>query len=530
MQSSSTKLSYRQTGYFSSLVVDYLDAVPALQPFYEHKPSIEGLGNAIKNRMLFSTEREALVSHLNEQYQQVDTGDQVRKNITSLLDPNCFTICAAHQPALFTGSLYFVYKILHAVKLAQRLEKEYPGKKFVPMFWMGSEDADLEELGKFYLGTEKIVWETNQTGAVGRMNTKGVDKLINRVEGELSVQPHGKDLINILKSSYTPGIDIQTATFRLINNLFKDYGVVVLIPDSRVLKRTMIKVFEEDLFSQTASALVSSTIENFPKQYKVQAKPREINLFYLKDAIRGRIEKIGERYIVNDTTISFSAEEIRKELHEFPERFSPNVILRGLYQETVLPNVAFVGGGGETAYWLELKSLFDHYTTPFPVLVLRNSFLIVEKNWEEKIKKMGFDILDFFKSEQELLTELVSRNNNGQIKLEKEKQTAAELYEAMKVKAGAIDQTLLQHVAALQAKTLKPLVELEKKMLRAEKRKYETEQRQIHAIKSSLFPLNGLQERIDNFMPHYGKYGKAFVEAVLENSLATEQEFLVLVV
>ena len=530
MNCSSTKLAYKQTGYFSSLIVDYLDASPALSFLYEHRPTIEGCAKAIKNREQFPTERKALVEHLTEQYKILETSELVQKNIASLSDANTFTVCTAHQPALFTGTLYFVYKILHAIKLARHFEKEFPGKKFVPVYWMGSEDADLEELGKFYLGTEKIVWDTKQTGAVGRMNTKGIDKLLNRIEGELIVQPFGKELMDVLKSSYTPGTDIQTATFTLLNRLFQEWGLVVLIPDSRVLKSKMIKLFEEDLFHQTASKLVSETIEKFPKQYKVQANPREINLFYLKESVRGRIEKIGDRFVIHDTNLSFSEDEIKAELAQFPERFSPNVILRGLFQETILPNIAFVGGGGETAYWLELKSLFQHFKTPYPVLVLRNSFLLAEKKWKDKIERMGFGLHDFFQSEQTLMNQLVARNKNGELKLEKEKETANQLYELMKSKVSSIDPTLAQHVEALQVKALKPLLELEKKMLRAEKRKYETEQRQIHTIKSALFPLNGLQERIDNFMPYYAKYGKDFLEMIYNESLLLDQEFIVTVI
>jgi bacillithiol biosynthesis cysteine-adding enzyme BshC len=260
----------------------------------------------------------------------------------------------------------------------------------------------------------------------------------------------------------------------------------------------------------------------------VQANPRAINLFYLKDGIRNLIELKDGVYEVRDTDIKFSKEEVQKELSEHPERFSPNVILRGLYQETLLPNIAFVGGGGETAYWLELKDLFDAYNVPFPVLVLRNSFLIVEKKWQEKIGKLGFDIKDFFQSSQELLTALVSRHKNGELKLNNELEAATQVFQLLKNKAGAVDKSLLKHVEALQAKTIKPLQELEKKMLRAEKRKYEAEQRQIQQVKSALFPLDGLQERVDNFMPYYAKYGRDFIKLIYDHSLTLEQEFMIL--
>jgi bacillithiol synthase len=529
MNCTATSIPYQQTGYFSKIITDYLDNSPALQPFFQHTANINGIKNAIAARKQFSNNRSVLVNALQQQYATMPATELVEKNIELLLSNNTFTICTAHQPAIFTSTLYFVYKILHAIQLANYLKNELPEYNFVPLFWMGSEDADLDELGKIYLSNDKIVWDTKQTGAVGRMNTKGLEKIITRIEGELSVQQFGKELIQIIKEAYLHSPDIQTATFKLLHSLFAQYGLVVLIPDNATLKTIMAPVFEDDLFKQQPSSIVAKSVEALHKAgYKVQANPRDINLFYLKEGLRGRIDKKDDQFVVNESAHSFSEKELLTELNHHPENFSPNVILRGLFQETILPNIAFIGGGGETAYWLELKELFNYYKVPFPVLVLRNSFLIVEKKWQEKIKKNGFAINNFFQTEQQLLTNLVKEKANGQLQIDKELQAATDLYQQLKIKAGAINKTLQQHIEALQAKALKPMKELEKKMLRAEKRKYEDEQRQIHAIKAALFPLNGLQERIDNFMPYYAKWGKEFIDILLRHSLHLQQQFVVL--
>jgi bacillithiol biosynthesis cysteine-adding enzyme BshC len=528
MDCNSTNLSFEQTGYFSKIIIDYLNQSPAIKPFYTHPVTPEGMAAAVQARQLAQPDRNLLVKELQEQYKGIQTSALVQQNIQQLLQPNTFTITTAHQPAIFTGHLYFIYKIAHVIKLADRLKKEYPTNHFVPVFWMGSEDADLDELGHVYLSGEKLVWDTKQTGAVGRMNTKGLDKLLHRIEGELSVQPFGKELMQLLRDCYLQSPDVQTATFKLINALFAEYGLIVIMPDNANLKKVMEPVFREDLLQQTPAVVVERTIEQLSQQYKAQAHPRPINLFYLKDNIRELIELKGEKYEVRNTTISFTKEEILAELSSNPERFSPNVILRGLYQETVLPNIAFVGGGGETAYWLELKDLFTHYKVPFPVLVVRNSFLIIEKKWQEKIEKLALQPKDLFQPEQQLLTMLVSRQKNGELKLKNELEAAIRVYDLLKDKAANIDRSLLQHVEALQARTIKPLHELEKKMLRAEKKKYETEQRQIQTIKAALFPKNGLQERVDNFMPWYAMWGREFIHIVYEHSLTLEQEFTIL--
>jgi len=525
----STHVPYQQTGYFSRIITDYLDKAEELSPFYKQPVSIAGVGAALEARRSFPmSHREVLVKVLEEQYADVAAAPLVRQNIGRLRQENTFTIVTAHQPAIFTGHLYFIYKILHTIRLAESLTLQYPDRHFVPVFYMGSEDADLDELGHIYLGNEKIVWDTKQKGAVGRMKTKGLEKLLDRIGGELSVQPFGEELMTLLRDAYLESPDIQTATFRLLHRLFAEYGLVVLIPDQACLKKMMIPVFEQDLFEGTPTRVVGEAIDRLSAHYKVQANPRPINLFYLKDDLRNRIERSGDDFVVVESTLRWSEAEIRSELQDHPERFSPNVILRGLFQETILPNIAFIGGGGETAYWLELKGLFDHYRTPFPLLVLRNSFLLVERQWAEKMERAGLEVTDLFKSEEELVNMLVIRDSQQQLNLEQEITEANRYYENLKTLARPVDPTLVQHVEALRARALEPVRELEKKLLKAEKRKFGDQQRQIHALKTTLFPMNGLQERVENFMPWYAARGSRFIRDLYAHSLTLEQEFVVL--
>ena len=528
MNCTTATLPFTKTGYFSEMMTAYLEQAQPLRSFYKHTPGLAGIKDAIAARKGFANNRPLLVEELRKQYATVPASAKVEENLALLLQPDTFTITTAHQPVIFTGPLYFIYKILHAIKLAATLRQELPQFHFVPVFYMGSEDADLEELGSIYLSGEKITWETKQTGAVGRMNTRGLEKIMQRAEGELSVLPHGKELVQLFKDHYLNSPDIQTATFRLVHALFAEYGLLVLVPDNPRFKELMLPVFEKDLFEQQPAAIVNATIEKLSKHYKVQANPRDINLFYLKDQLRGRIEITADGYIVHDSEIKFSEAQLRQELREHPERFSPNVILRGLFQETILPNIVFIGGGGETAYWLELAGLFDHYKVPYPMLLLRNSFLFIEKKWREKAARLEFSTTDLFKNEQELLTALVTRHKNGELKLTHELVEVQQLYHQLKAKAGHIDKTLESHIEALQTRAIRPLQELEKKMLRAEKRKYSDGQRQIHHLKEALFPHNSLQERIDNFMPYYARWGKEFIDMLYRCSPSLEPQFVIL--
>ena len=537
MDCTATRLPYRQTASFSKIAMDYLDQAEALKPFFAHAPSLAGIKKAIEARKQFATNlpagqggRSLLVQELKKQYKAAETSEEVNKNIESLLTENTFTITTAHQNNIFTGPLYFIYKILHTIKLADHLKQSLPENNFVPVFYIGSEDADLDELNHIWIGGQKLVWETKQTGAVGRMKIdKQLVRLIDLMEGQLSVLPKGDEIVSLLKKYYKEGVTIQDATFQFVNNLFAEYGLIVLLPDNAAFKKQMIPLFEDDLLHQTASGIVETTAAKLDEAgYKVQANPREINLFYLKENQRERIEILSTKYSVLSTGITFSKDEMLTELKNHPERFSPNVILRGLYQETILPNIIFIGGGGETAYWLQLKALFNHYKVPFPSLVLRNSFLVVEKKWQEKISKLGFTVDDFFLPEQELVNRLVARESKNNIKLNGSLTNAENVYDALKKQVAAIDVSLEKHVDALKTQSSHRLRELEKKMLRAEKRKFTDQLRQIHVIKEHLFPRNGLQERIENISYYYAKWGKEMIAKLYEHSLSLEGEFVIL--
>ena len=525
----STRLPYRQTDYFTKIILDYLDHAENLKPFYAHSPSLQGIQKAINERKTVSTNRKVLAEELKKQYAD-SAVSAVDKNIEALLSEDTFTITTAHQPNSFTGPLYFLYKILHTIKLAEHCKASLPQYNFVPVYYMGSEDADLEELGHIYLGGQKIEWKTKQTGAVGRMKVdKEFLKLIELINGQLIVLPFGNEIVSHVKKCYQEGVMIQDATFKLVNSLFGEYGLIVFIPDNADLKKQAVKIFEDDLLNETPSVIVEQTANRLQGAgYKLQANPREINLFYLKDGMRDRIVKIKDKYITHDSRIAFNEKEIINELQNNPERFSPNVILRGIYQETVLPNIVYIGGGGEIAYWLQLKDLFANYKVPYPVLLLRNSFLFVEKKWHEKINKLGFAVEDLFLPEQELISRLVARDTKNEIKLNGNFTDAEQLYESLKKQVVSVDSTLARHVEALKTQSLYRLHELEKKMLRAEKRKFTDQQRQIHTIKEDLFPSNSLQERTDNFMQYYAKWGKDFIGQVYRHSLSLEQEFAIL--
>ena len=524
-----TYIPYTQTGYFSKTVLDYLGQKQTLQPFYQHPVSLQGIESAIEAQQSFQHNRDALVTVLKQQYEGLTLSDKVAQNIQLLSQPNTFTITTAHQPIIFTGPLYFAYKILHAVKLAEQLSQQLPQYNFVPVFFMGSEDADLDELGTMNVDGKPYRWNTKQTGAIGRMKVdKEFTALLQQLQNQIEVLPFGTDIIQIFKRCYRLGTTIQQATLEVVNELFGEYGVIVLIPDNAALKRLLHKTFSKEIEEQFSHSKVEDTLDQLSQYYKVQAGGREVNLFYLLNDKRERIEKNEDKFIVQNQNLRFTKEELLLELEQHPERFSPNVILRGVMQETVLPNIAFIGGGGELAYWLELKGVFTAAQVPYPVLVLRNSFLFVTKHQHKKIKSLGFAEKDFFKDDLTLINELTQRSSNNKISIEEEKEEIKTLFQKLQVVAEKVDVSLNEHTQALSTTTQNKLTSLQTKILRAERRKYNTEMRQIQTLLQQLFPHKNLQERVENISGPYARYGKTFIEIIYKHSLSLEQQFAII--
>jgi bacillithiol biosynthesis cysteine-adding enzyme BshC len=529
MEANCTYIPYNQTNYFSNIAIDYINASQQLQHFYKHQVNSNGILNAIKERQKFPQQREVLVEELQKQYEGVEQHLKVKENTLLLLQQNTFTITTAHQPNIFTGPLYFIYKILHVIKIAEELNMQLTEYNFVPVYYMGSEDADIEELGTITIDRVAYAWQTKQTGAVGRMKVdKALLSLINQMRGQLGVLPYGDEIIKLFEETYSVGKTMQQATFELVHHLFGEYGLVVLIPDNAALKKLFQPVIEKELKERFSNKAITSTITELGKHYKPQAGGRALNLFYLIDDKRERIEVSIDKFQVSGLNIDWNEDEILNELNEHPERFSPNVILRGALQETMLPNVAFIGGGGELAYWLELKNVFEAVNIPYPMLVLRNSFLIVEKKFKQIISNLGLKSEDMFQSEHELMQKIVTNRTENKVRLNGELERVEDLYDKITHLASNVDSTLKAHVEALKTKAVYRLQELEKKMLRAEKRKYSNELLQLQKVKTVLFPKNSLQERVENISIFYAKYGRELIDILLRNSLTLQQEFAIL--
>jgi len=538
MKYNATSIPYSATGVFSTLVNDYISGNGTARDYVPYTPNLEGIKKAIQERKFSAIQRQTLVSVLENQYQVLGTikeekntaaFEKVQANIGLLKNGNCFAVTTAHQPNLFTGPLYFFYKIIHVIKLAAELKAQFPENDFVPVYYMGSEDADLAEVGSYNIDGAKHQWKTKQTGAIGRMLVDDhLLQLLQNLEGYWTVKPDGKEALAIIKAAYKKGNTINEATLQMVHLFFGQYGLVVVQPDDAKLKSLFVEVMQKELTTNFSHTAIQPTLKSLSADYHVQSEGRDINLFYLKDEYRNRIQKTGELFSVVDTNIQFTQAEIIQELQAHPDWFSPNVILRGAYQETIIPSVVFVGGGGELAYWMELKNVFEQSGVNYPVIILRNSFLFINDKQAKQWASLGFNSESLFNSIPDLELAFVKKQSVENLVLTEHIASLTDLYKVIQQDVIKIDSSLGDHALNLSVQAQKKLALLEKKMIRAEKRKQHTSLARIHSIKSELFPDNNLQERVENFSNWVGDFGWSWVEAILNNSNSVDASFTII--
>jgi bacillithiol biosynthesis cysteine-adding enzyme BshC len=481
----------RTTGQFPALLLDYLDQKPALAEFYSTFPEIANFQELIAKKRSFNAEkRKVLVEVLTSQYK----GLPHFPDFSALLDENTFTVTTGHQLNIFTGPLYIIYKIITIIKLARTLKEAYPEYNFVPVYWMATEDHDFEEIASFHLFGQTHKWTGEHKGAVGRLNPKELETILKQLP----------DKPLLFAKAYLENNSLADAVRCYMHELFGQYGLISIDADNKDLKRSFLPVIKAELTTSICEELVTKTTSKLNSLgYHTPLNAREINLFYLDDNLRERIVKEGDTYKVLNTDLSFSEEEILNLAENKPELFSPNVILRPLYEEIILPNLAYIGGPSEVPYWMQLKGVFDHFGVPFPALMPRNFALYISGHQSKKAKKLKINYQDLFLDEVALRKIFIERNTERVLDLNDEKVRFEQLFDEILAKAVAVDQTMLGAVKAEQTRLLNSLKHLEKRIVRAEERNHESEIEQLLALKNKLFPNGIAQERYDNLLGFY---------------------------
>ena len=381
-----TNLPYQTTNRYFKLIIDYVNEDKKLNPFVNHFPSFSNFKKQITEKRNHTIDRGVLVKVLKEQNFNFPLSVASKSNINLLKSDETFTVTTGHQLCLFTGPLYFIYKIVSTINIAEQLKEKYPQYNFVPTFWMATEDHDFQEINHINLFGKKIEWDSKQTGAVGRMSLDRFESVLMQLKEVLGETENAKKLVSLFENAYLKHKNLADATRFLVNELFGKFGLVIIDGDDEKLKQQFVPIIKKDILQNGFVTAIKQNSKSLAKDYKVQAFVRDINFFKLTKDNRELIKE----------------EIAQKEIAENSENFSPNVLLRPLYQEIILPNIAYVGGGAEVGYWMQLKTAFKQENIPFPILILRNSAMLINDKQKQKIESLGFEINDLFSAIDEL--------------------------------------------------------------------------------------------------------------------------------
>ncbi|MEZ5047019.1 MAG: bacillithiol biosynthesis cysteine-adding enzyme BshC [Chitinophagaceae bacterium] len=522
------KIPYAETRFFSNLVLDYLKQKEELLPFIQAFPSLDSLKHQILLKEKENTDRAVLVEVLNEQYQSISNKALVSEQIATLNDTNTMAIVTAHQPLIFTGHLYFIYKIVHAIVLSRFCKKYFPNYHFVPIFFIGSEDDDIEEIGTLDLGTRSFKWQATQKGPCGSMTLESLQPILKEVLSYFNTNDDEiKKMHDLIQRAYQANHTLSEATRLVLHELFGQEGLVVLDANHIKLKKSFSHVIKNELLHFESHKIVSHTISQMPSNYSIQAHSREINFFYMKDGLRERIVFEESVWKVLNTTIVFTKEALLQEISESPNHFSPNVILRPLYQETILPSIAFVGGGAEVAYWMLLKNVFEYYQVQFPILFLRNSVAVSLPQSSKRVDKYQFTLQDIF-TPIEQLKSAWSQEQEEYKTLEKSLKAIQVEYQKIISEAGLVNKNLRESTLAQVKKIEKLHARILEKNRFHIKQKNQTRFEQIEKIQREFFPNRKLQERDRNFIELFLELKTNFIKACFEHQQAMNTNFLVL--
>ena len=520
-------LDFKNIESIPQLIKDFIGQ--QIEGFEEFTFSKDNFQKQIHDKKIsFSNEQRHILSdELVAQLSDLKLSDSQKRNIHLITNPDTFTVTTGHQLNLFTGPAFFIYKILQTVKTSLYLNEQFPKHNFVPIYWMASEDHDFDEINHFK--TKNGYYEINEKngGVVGEIKLTDT-YFISEFEKEFKDHIFGTELILMLKESYQPGKTLTQAVKILVNRLFSEYGLLIIDGDSKVLKSQMTSVFKDEILNSSLKEKTAEKVDFLTEKYgKVQVNPRDINLFYLSET-RNRIDPFQDKFLVHDTEISFSRDEIVAELNAFPEKFSPNALMRPVYQEKILPNLAYIGGNAEIMYWLELKDYFDSLQISFPILIPRNSMLFVEEKVLKKIDHLDLNIEDFFGNFTQVTNRKILNNNEILKALEEKENLLKSHFENLKHLAEKTDKSFGNMVKGEEVRQMKSFGRLRKRLLKAEKIKQGELLERLETIFTDINPAKIWQERVLNFSVFFADYGSEWLETCFEE-MNVEQSQLIIV-
>jgi len=469
--------------------------------------------------------RQDLAAILTEQNRSYECGPETLNQIEKLVRDRAGAVVTGQQVGLFSGPLYTIYKALTAVKLAADLSRRGLGS-FVPVFWLASDDHDLAEIDHITLLDKdnrleeircRMPSQEGKTPASNLVLPRDIEDCLRRLE-ELTLDTEFKaDIIGRLREAYRPGRTYVEAFAHWMTRLFKANGLVLIDPADPRLKEMGKEVFHFEISEDSPSTrqAVEASERLRRAGYDVQVPLHEgiFNLFYLdgrRHAIRGK----GDNLTIKDMEKPVRKEELLEWAKDRPSSFSPNVLLRPIYQDALLPTVAYVGGQAEVAYFAQLKGVHEAFGLPMPVIYPRKNVTIVEKSVAQVLKKYGLEIPDLWTQPDARMAEMAKKQvpENLEAVLSRAHSGLEEDFEALKAEVIAFEPTLEGSLDTARGKIDQQWKFVETKVRQAAAKRNETAARQLRKAADSLYPNRRLQERVFNVVLYLIKYGYEFME------------------
>jgi bacillithiol biosynthesis cysteine-adding enzyme BshC len=505
------------TGLFPRLVLDYLSLKEDMKPFYDYAPTMEGLKARLEEVKAAAKDNALIAEVLTEQHGEALSAKQ-KENLDALRADAAYTICTGHQLCLFGGPAYLMYKIISIISLSDRLSKE-TGERIVPLFWLASEDHDVDEVDHGFLFNNRIELKTDHQGPAGYIPLDEVEEALTQLEGILGNSDRTVEVMQMMRSAYRSTGNMSIAMRGLLQSLFGERGLLILDADDVRLKQVFAPMMMREMESGITEQAMASAVEMLANRGEsVQATARGINLFYMTRESRERIIKNGDQFEVLNSELSWTQSELAEELAKHPEDFSPNVLMRPVYQEFILPNLAYIGGPGELSYWLQLKDVFHAFDLRMPVAVLRDSFLLLDQRTEVKMADLDLSLMDMFRDIDALHKDYATANATEEPNLSENKEVLIKHFDELIARSQLIDPSIAQFAKAERQKLINTVDNMEKKLVRAEKKKHGDALDRISQLKERILPGGGLEERKENFLRYYVPMGDAYFDQLFELS------------
>lgn len=485
----------KELGLFSEQDLDFVYHQEKLKDFIGLPFSIENFQSQIdcKQKLYTNQARFKLAKVLEEKYNRVQNNDRALEQIMHLKDSNTYTVTTGHQLCVLGGPMYFFLKIIHVIKLSERLNKHYPNQHFIPVFWMASEDHDYAEIDHLNLFNKTFQWNHEQKGPVGRFTTKNLSSLFEEIS-VLYKDDQLQELQHIFDSFQ--GKTYGEAFMNWLHGLFSEKGLLIIDGDQNKLKQSFTPLMEKELSHEFSNQQIQGVNQKLTEQKrKIQLHSREINLFYINGNERTRIVKKGNDYVIGSRKMNL--QDTIKHLKDYPENFSPNAALRPLYQEHLLPNLCYVGGMAEMHYWSQLKGVFIQSNIPFPLIQMRSNLLWIKETWSKKMKKAKLTENDLFRDIDTLKKSFVDKEDLYPIQQEKLNSGLSEIKSSLRSSI-TNHRELNQWMGSELKKIEKSIDQIKNRINREKKKSFDIELSRVEKIKEALFPNGALQERYVN--------------------------------